>query len=412
MSGGIETYHCNEHRVSIEAEKKTVNANRVVFAEVLRAFAAPLVVVAHYCELYLYHQDYVSKVSLISIDPVQAPVWIRTVIFHTVNFGALGVALFFLISGFVIPMSLDRYGGRSFVITRFFRLYPAYFVALIVSSGVLGLSSHVFGAPWPFSLWDIGANLAIMPDVFGTQAIVGTVWTLLIEIKFYILVGIFVSFIRRGSIKFLLAVAFSIFVAQGLLWARCHGQADACWGEFSIHYLMMSWEFDYLIFMMIGVVFYYHFRKKASTKACILAGGLFMTLFAVTWSLNEPYERIVSNPSTTYLAALGIFWISYVRRSRFRTVPIVSFMADISYTLYLLHMYLGFVALRLLSLAGVPYLVGLPVVVAGVVGASWLLTVWVEKPFIAVGKRLVRGADARGPVAPAGVASLPVRSEA
>ncbi len=412
MNRTIETESSNEHRVSTEVAKETGNANRVIFAEILRAFAAPLVVIAHYCELYLYHKDYVSKVSLISIDPIQAPGWIRTFVFHTVNFGALGVAMFFLISGFVIPLSLERYGGRSFVITRFFRLYPAYFVALIVTSGVLGLSSHVFAAPWPFSLWDIGANVAIMPDVFGTQAIVGTVWTLLIEIKFYILVGVFVSFIRRGSIKFLLAVAFSIFVVQGLLWARCHGQADACWGEFSFHYFMMSWEFDYLIFMMIGVIFYYHFKNKASTKACILAGGLLMTLFAVTWSLNEPYERIVSNPSTTYLAALGIFWVSYVRRSRFRAVPIMGFMADISYTLYLLHMYLGFVALRLLSLAGVPYVAALPVVVAGVVGASWLLTVWVEKPFIAVGKRLVRRTDARGPVAPADLAHVPVRSEA
>ena len=50
-----------------------------------------------------------------------------------INAGRLGVVLFFAISGFVIPFSIKlahRYPVREFLLTRFFRLYPAYWLSI------------------------------------------------------------------------------------------------------------------------------------------------------------------------------------------------------------------------------------------------------------------------------------------
>jgi peptidoglycan/LPS O-acetylase OafA/YrhL len=50
------------------------------------------------------------------------------------NIGRFGVTLFFLISGFIIPYSLERGGSiRNFWIGRFFRLYPVYWISLLLS---------------------------------------------------------------------------------------------------------------------------------------------------------------------------------------------------------------------------------------------------------------------------------------
>ena len=49
-----------------------------------------------------------------------------------VNIGRFGVVAFFLVSGYIIPFSLERGGSvRRFAVGRFFRLYPLYWVSLV-----------------------------------------------------------------------------------------------------------------------------------------------------------------------------------------------------------------------------------------------------------------------------------------
>jgi peptidoglycan/LPS O-acetylase OafA/YrhL len=47
--------------------------------------------------------------------------------------GKLGVAVFFLVSGFVIPISLTKYDTGAFLIARVLRIYPTYAVALTIT---------------------------------------------------------------------------------------------------------------------------------------------------------------------------------------------------------------------------------------------------------------------------------------
>ena len=91
------------------------------------------------------------------------------VISSVTKFGYLGVDIFFVISGFVIPFAMERTNYRIkdagyFLAARFFRLYPAYFAAAFLSVGLWFLSTKIpgfQGALPSFSFQEILFNLNI-----------------------------------------------------------------------------------------------------------------------------------------------------------------------------------------------------------------------------------------------------------
>lgn len=89
---------------------------------------------------------------------------------HTFDIGQVGVVIFFFVSGWIIPQSLAR-GRRVFWVRRVFRLYPLYWlnVLLIGGSGVL-------------------ANLTMLQGFFGVPSLNPGAWTLEVELLFYILI--------------------------------------------------------------------------------------------------------------------------------------------------------------------------------------------------------------------------------
>ena len=101
---------------------------------------------------------------------------------HTVDFGRIGVVAFFMISGYVIPPTLRgplADGTRRFLVRRFFRLFPAYWLSIPLGYLLLWL-------PWgkDFDVVDVIANATMLPAVFGREATIGLYWTLEAELAF------------------------------------------------------------------------------------------------------------------------------------------------------------------------------------------------------------------------------------
>ncbi|TXI10303.1 MAG: acyltransferase [Rhizobium sp.] len=124
--------------------------------------------------------------------------------------GKIGVIWFFIISGFVIPFSLkDRPGAlRDFAISRFFRLYPTYWLSI----AMLLLAAYLAGVAWP-SKRQILANLTMFQTALGVADISSVYWTLFIELVFYIVCA--VAF-RLGLLK-QLGFKFSMLVGMMLV---------------------------------------------------------------------------------------------------------------------------------------------------------------------------------------------------
>jgi peptidoglycan/LPS O-acetylase OafA/YrhL len=143
---------------------------RVVELDLLRFFAATVVVVYHYTYAPLLD----GQKSFTAFDGLQL----------LSRYGYLGVDLFFMISGFVILWSADGRTPLQFVRSRFLRLYPMFWIGAAITLLVLTITGRANG----FTLRDIVANITMLPSYLGSPMIDGVYWTLAVEFKFYVLV--------------------------------------------------------------------------------------------------------------------------------------------------------------------------------------------------------------------------------
>jgi peptidoglycan/LPS O-acetylase OafA/YrhL len=144
------------------------------------------------------------------------------------NFGALGVKIFFVVSGFLVTQSwLARQSVAPFVAARVLRIYPALIAATLVTIALAGWSSSL---SWPQFLSDpqtvdyawrvaLGWDMVYrLPGAFPTNPfphdVNGSLWTLPIELRLYLvlLVAGFLGILaRRGSWLAIVAALVAVF---------------------------------------------------------------------------------------------------------------------------------------------------------------------------------------------------------
>jgi peptidoglycan/LPS O-acetylase OafA/YrhL len=145
-------------------------ASRLAWLDALRGFAALCVVFDHGSTLLLLPA--------------------RTFLYQWLNLGQYGVFVFFLVSGYIVPASLERKGSiRGFWIGRAFRLYPMVLVAIAASAveyktghgTIANAGKHPLIAilGWLFMLQNLAAGVNV-PLV---------IWTLSYEMVFYLLLA-------------------------------------------------------------------------------------------------------------------------------------------------------------------------------------------------------------------------------
>ncbi|GAA0387274.1 hypothetical protein Acor_24980 [Acrocarpospora corrugata] len=115
------------------------------------------------------------------------------------NMGMYGVLVFFLVSGYIIPASLESRGDvRAFWISRIFRLYPLYLV-VVAFALIVGIWIPV-RVQVPRDLSGVAAHLSMLLDVVHIGGLADPMWTLSYEMVFYLLVtALFVRGVHRAS---------------------------------------------------------------------------------------------------------------------------------------------------------------------------------------------------------------------
>lgn len=139
-----------------------------------------------------------------------------------------GVPIFFVISGFLISRSWERsHDGATYARNRFFRIYPALWVAFVVS---LALAAGAGAISWKqlesFSFWTwVLAQISVVqfynPSFlrgFGVGVINGSLWTIPVELAFYGFLPLLYRFgidrlSRRAADLLLGALALASFLA-------------------------------------------------------------------------------------------------------------------------------------------------------------------------------------------------------
>ena len=174
-------------------------ADRLAWLDALRGFAALCVVFDHGSSLLL--------------SPV------RDFLYRWLNLGQYGVYVFFLVSGYIVPASLERKGSvKAFWTSRAFRLYPMYVVAVVLA-GVAFLTSHgtISGAE-RHPVTSVFSWLVMLPNLLTGPNVPNVTWTLSYEMVFYLLLAALFSWnIHRHSRGYALTLATGAVLIGGLL---------------------------------------------------------------------------------------------------------------------------------------------------------------------------------------------------
>jgi peptidoglycan/LPS O-acetylase OafA/YrhL len=352
---------------------------RVQSIDGLRGVAALLVVLFH---LHLAVSRTATEWLWLPID------WIA-------RNGAKGVDIFFVISGFVIAMSVSKgagtvgYFGR-FVLRRSIRLDPPYWAAILLEIVLLFSSLRLF-PELPVVLPTGGqlfSHFFYLQDLLGYGSIVLSFWTLCYEIQFY---GFFVGLVvlRHYLPAVLQSTRWTALFAGGLfllsLWVRFVSPGSAPDGLF----------IDRWYQFFIGTLTYFAISEPGRLKMLYLALAA-LGVVVVSTSASLMHLLPIGVSAWLVLAARDLRW------GRLLSSRPLQFLGAISYSLYLFH---GSVGWRFVSLmqklipgtwsspmAVAVYLAGIGVSVV-FSAVMWRL---VERPFLRLSQKIrmpMRGAQ-------------------
>jgi peptidoglycan/LPS O-acetylase OafA/YrhL len=289
------------------------------------------------------------------------------------KYGSFGVNLFFVISGFVILLTVDAGGGRPahFVASRISRLFPAFWVAATLTFVLCVIAA----APFAVGLSDYLLNLGMLPTWFGAAYVDGSYWTLEVELHFYLVIVLYLLVLRRYLRIEWLLVAWLLVVLPLI---------PGHLGPTRFRLLLMA---DAAPYFAAGCAFYRVWRHGWT--------GLRIAIIAASWVMAcAMAARDAFDASATYatdfsplvaaaVASLGFvaFAALCLRPAWFRLGGAkATLLGALTYPLYLVHEYIGYLVLNAVGPAWGRW-IALAVTIAVVVVLAIAINVLVERRF-------------------------------
>jgi peptidoglycan/LPS O-acetylase OafA/YrhL len=309
-------------------------------------------------------------------------------------YGWLGVEIFFVISGLVICMSCWGRTVRSFFISRVTRLYPAYWVGVLLTTAVV-LVVPVSGAR-P-DLTTLLTNLTMLQNPFGAHDIDWVYWTLWVEMRFYLMFALLIAW---RTLSYRLVIGFC------MVWTVMAAVAAQS-GQDLLSVVFMPSAAPYFI---VGVAIYllHRFGDNLLTWGVLGVNAAIGMRYAV--GRGQGYSGSVvattlNNWVVVAILACGIALIIAIARGRLDWVRWrwVTVAGALTYPFYLVHERIGWAAIRVLYVHWhLSAYVVLPLVLAGVLVLSYAVHRLVERPLAPLLKRALArvpfdaGPQARG----------------
>lgn len=329
----------------------------MAFIDSMRLLAAALVLVQHIFE----GRPGFAKTWLIPLAP-----------------GVAGVAIFFFISGYVIPLA-TRHGLNvcEFMIRRVFRIYPLYLVtlALIALAGATHFLPQLgFVAEAPLRVWI--PNILLIAEYVKVRPFLGVSWTLAVELVWYALFAAsFVLFGKRAADRLDVVIPVS-FAALALL-SLVIGVRIPLGRPTMIYAAVIGFQ---CFRFHAGEISTRQLVRSIFVFACVALSGTY-----VAFGIFAHPKLTLGQAIGPWIVATVIFlgWVLYrpLREARLLNSGLFPMLGAMSYSIYLLH--------PIATATADAYFVSdlqVPVAIALTVALAWLGFYFIEKPGIKFGR--------------------------
>ena len=300
---------------------------------------------------------------------------------YFINIGKVGVFIFFMIRGFFIPYSFKKTKGsyKIFLTTRFFRLYPAYWLSIIFA-----LIVYATVDPSIPGKLEILSNVTMFQMGMGQKNIIGVYWTLFIELIFYIIcvgLAMFNSLWneKRMIMMFYIVILFSILTSLA---------------RFFLHK-----KLPVAIPLGLSMMFFgYAWRECIINKSAFALSkikGMAITCILTTFVcgyLSYSWDRQAGEPWQNFSYAYTISLFIFIFMTTYIKVynKYICYIGIASYSLYLIH---DPMIHLLSSILPVTFNIQMTLIKLISIASSLLFSAIVynviEKPGISIGRRII-----------------------
>jgi len=298
-------------------------------------------------------------------------------------FMGYAVVLFFLISGFCIhypnTSGNAKLCWKTYLIRRFWRIYPAYFAALLFTACI----SYLCLTLWEDNNWDVSKIFRVAtltqnyPPESGQFLSNPALWTIPLELEFYLLYPIAFLFFASNRSSFLWVIALGMSALSILL-----SYQGYLWLSFTALFLWPSWLLGAWIAKL------YRDQKLNRIKLGYLLTFTGLSLGVALMSRYQSWETWTQYFAwTSFYSFFFIFCLSHAgfldRMIGTKLKKAVSWIGKISFSLYLIHFPLfklfGYLHREILGEKPANFLISLFYLLP-VIFLAWLFFKWVEDP--------------------------------
>ncbi|MFN8348217.1 MAG: acyltransferase [Spirosomataceae bacterium] len=279
---------------------------------------------------------------LATLDTFRGIAALAVVLFHLMlhqaeapfqlGWGATGVDLFFIISGFVIFLTLNKTtSALDFVMARFSRLYPVYWTAVTLTAVFMVVGSWLGYSQ--LSWGEYLANMTMFQHYFNVRDLDGSYWTLIVEMLFY---GLMLLAFVSKQLDRLEWYGLGLVIGQLLVHSWLRVSAPSVYNTVQtifplINHFQLFWA---------GILFYKMYTQGYDKwRVAGVVSAYAVTLFLYDKTGRSSLFLSFSEYVVTGIVYFTLFFLFISRRLEWINNRVTVYLGTISYSLYVIHHY-------------------------------------------------------------------------